>query len=84
MSKFYKKASKFLKLENSKETLHKAQEVTTSKKNDQGENVQQKKGNEKRKTEEKWGKSPKKPRSRPAENKTPLPKYTNYHALNAL
>ena len=25
----------------------------------------------------------KKPRSRPVENKAPLPKYTNYHTLNA-
>ena len=42
LSEFYKKESKFLKLENSKETLHKAYEATTSKKNDQGEKVEQK------------------------------------------
>ena len=35
-----------------------------------------KQGNEKCKAEEKWG--------GPVENKTCLPKYTNYHALNAL
>ena len=44
MSEFYKKASKFLKLENSKEALHKAQEVATSKKNDQAEKVELEKG----------------------------------------
>ena len=43
VSEFYKKASKFLKLENSKEALHKAQGVSTSKKNDQGETSMSKK-----------------------------------------
>ena len=37
VSEFYKKASKFLKLENSKEALYKTQEAITSKRNDQGE-----------------------------------------------
>ena len=40
VSEFYKKASKFLKLENSKEALYEAQEATTSKKNDEGENAE--------------------------------------------
>ena len=53
VNEFYKKASMFLKLENSKEALHRAQEATTSKKNDQGEKLEQKKGSEKCKAEEK-------------------------------
>ena len=83
VSRFYKKVSKFLKLENSKEMLHKAQEATTCKKKDQGDKVEQKNGNDNGKAEEKQRKSPKKPRSGLAKNKAPLPKYTNYHALNA-
>ena len=51
--KFYKKASKLLKLENLKEALHKAQEATTSKKKDQGDKVEQKSGNDRCKVEEK-------------------------------
>ena len=39
-NEFYKKASKFLKLENSKEALHKAQKASLSKKKDQGEKVE--------------------------------------------
>ena len=45
--------------------------------------MEQKKENEKHKTKEKRGKSPKKSRSGPVENKTSLPKYTNYYAFNA-
>ena len=41
-------------------------------------------GSEKRRAKEKREKSQKKPQSTLAENKAPLPKYTNYHALNAL
>ena len=37
VSELYRKASKFLKLEDSKEALHKAKGVATGKKNDQGE-----------------------------------------------
>ena len=43
VNEFYKKASKFLKLKNSKDAQHKAQKVSISKKNDQGERVEQKK-----------------------------------------
>ena len=53
MRKFYKKASKFLKLENSKEALHKAQEASTSKKTAQGEKVEKKKGSKNRRVDEK-------------------------------
>ena len=60
MRENYKKASKFLKLENSKETLNKAQEACTNKKDDQGERAEKKKGSEKRRAEEKRGKCPKK------------------------
>ena len=83
MSKFYKKASKFLKLENSKEAIQKAQEESTSKKGDQGEKAEKKRESENRRAEEKRGNSPKKPRSRLRDYKAPLPKYTNYHALKA-
>ena len=38
-----------MKLENSKEALHKAQKVSTSKKKDQGNKVEQKNGNDKHK-----------------------------------
>ena len=63
MSEFYKKARKFLKLENLKKTLHKAQEASTSKKNDQEEKAENKKGSEERRAGEKRGKSLKNPRS---------------------
>ena len=53
MSEFYKMASKFLKLENSKEALHKAQEASISKSNDQGERAEHKKGSEKWRAKEK-------------------------------
>ena len=55
MNEFYKKASKFLKLENSKEALHKTREASTSKKGDQGEKGEKKKENEKKKAEENRG-----------------------------
>ena len=41
-----------MKLENSREALHKAKEAITSKKNDQGEKVEKKKGSEKRRADE--------------------------------
>ena len=49
MSKFYRKENKFLKLENSKEALYKAQGMSTGKKNDLGEATENTKGKEKRK-----------------------------------
>ena len=72
-----------MKLENPNETLHKAQEASTSKKNNQGEKVEKKKGSKKRRTDEKRGNNPKKPRNGIADHKAPLPKFINYHALNA-
>ena len=47
MSEFYKKANKFLKLENSKEALHKAQRMLTNKKNDPREALDGNKAEEK-------------------------------------
>ena len=41
------------------------------------------KSKEKIKRKEKQAKSPKKQKNGPAENKVPLPNYTNYHFLNA-
>ena len=83
MSESYKKLSKFLKLENSKEVLHNAQEASTSKRSDQEEKAEKKKGSENKKAEEKRGNNPKKSQSGLADHKAPLLKYTNYHALNA-
>ena len=60
VNEFDKKASKFLKLENSKEALHKAERTSTNKKNDLGEALHGNKSKEKRKGEDKWTKSPKK------------------------
>ena len=53
-------ANKVLKLENSKETLHKAQRMLTNKKKDLGEVLDGNKGKEKRKGKEKPAKTPKK------------------------
>ena len=53
MNEFYKKVNKFLKLENSKEALHKVEGMITSKKNDQGEVLDGNKSKGKRKREEK-------------------------------
>ena len=63
--------------------MHKAYEASTSKKNDQWEKVEKKKGSDKRKADEKRGNNTKKPCNRIADHKAPLPKYNNYHALNA-
>ena len=82
MGEFYRKANKFLKLENSKEALYKAQGASTSKMNDEGKASESNKGKEKRKAEEKRTKSLKK-RNGYAENKAPHPKYMNHHSLNA-
>ena len=83
VSEFYRKANKFLKLENSKDALHKAQGMSTSKKNDPGEATENNMSKEKRKREEKRVKSLKKHRNEAVENKAPLPKYMNYHSLIA-
>ena len=53
VTEFYRKANKFLKLENSKEALNKAQRTPTSKKNDPEEAVERNKGKEKRTGEDK-------------------------------
>ena len=82
VSEFYRKASKFLKLEDSKKALHKAEGAVASQKNDLGE-VLDNKSKDKRIGEDKRAKSPKKQKNRPVENKGPLPKYTNYHSLTA-
>ena len=57
IGEFYRKAKNFLKLENYKGALHKSQEVSTSKKNDQGEASKSNKCKEKRNVEEKRSKS---------------------------
>ena len=58
VSEFYKKANKYLKLENSKEALHKAKESSTSKKVSQEKKVEEKKRGEKRKTGKRRDKNP--------------------------
>ena len=49
MSEFYRKANKFLKLEISKEALHKAEGMKTNKKKDPGEAPDGNKGKKKKK-----------------------------------
>ena len=73
-----------MKLENSRESLQKEQKASTSKKNDQGEKFEKKKRSEMRRVDEKRGKSPKKSHNGITYHKALQPKYTNYHALNAL
>ena len=70
-------------MENSKEALHKAQEASTSKNGDRGGNAKKKKESEKSRAKEKRGNNMKKLQSGLAYHKAPLPKYTNYRALNA-
>ena len=72
VGEFYRKASKFLKLEDSKEALRKAEGAKTSK-NDQGEATYGK-SKDKRKGEDKRVKSSKKQKNGHVENKGPLPK----------
>ena len=72
-----------MKLENSKEALHKAQGTPISKKNDLGEATESNTGKEKRKGEEKRVKILKKHQNRPVKNKVPRSKYTNYQSLTA-
>ena len=71
-----------MKIKNSKEDLHKAHEASTNKKNEE-EKAKKKKGSEKRRADEKRENSPKKPQSGLVDHKTPLPKHTNFHTLNA-
>ena len=74
VSEFYKKASKFLKLEGFKKALRKAEGTPTNKKNDQREALDGSKNKEKRMGEDKCAKISKKERNRSVENKGPLPK----------
>ena len=81
---FYRKARKYLKLEESKEALLKAEGMTANKKNGPGTMPNSSKRQDKRRGKDKQAKSQKKQRSGPVENRGPPPKYTNYHSLNAL
>ena len=83
VGEFYRKASKFLKLEDSKEALCKAEGAVADKKKNQGEAVDDK-SKDKQRREEKRVNSSKKQKNGPVENKCPLPKYTNYHSLSTL
>ena len=83
VNEFYRKAHKYLKLEDSKEALRKAEWEPANKKNNPRIVPIGSKEQDKRQGEDKRAKSLKKQRSGPVENKGPLPKYTNYHSLNA-
>ena len=83
MDEFYRKARKYLKLEDFKEALCKAKGVVTNKKNDRGTVLDGGIRQDKRWGEDKRANSLKKQRSGPIENRGPPPKYTNYHSLNA-
>ena len=83
MNEFYRKAHKYMKLEDSKKALHKAEGVAANKKNDLETVPDDNKGQDKRRGEDKRAKSSKKLRSGLVKNKGPPPKYTNYHSLNA-
>ena len=83
MDEFYRKAHKYLKLEDSKEALRKGEGAAINKKNKPQTMSDDCKRQDKRQREHKWAKSPKKQRSVPIENKGPSLKYTNYHSLNA-
>ena len=52
VDEFYRKAQKYLKLEDSKEALRKTEGMTTDKKNDLGAGVEAQKGQDKRRGEE--------------------------------
>ena len=60
IDKFYWKARKYLKLEDSKEALRKTEGMTTGKKNDPGAGFDGQKGQDKRRGEDKRAKSLKK------------------------
>ena len=81
VSELYKKASKFPKLEDSKEALRKAEGAAANKKNDPREVPDNSKSKDKRRREDKRAKM--KQKSGPVENKGLLPKFTNYHSLIA-
>ena len=53
LEKFYKKAHKYLKLEDSKEALCKIEGMTTGKKNDPGAGIDSQKGQDKRRRDDK-------------------------------
>ena len=84
MEEFYRKVHKYLKFEDSKEALPKAEEVAANKKNNPRIVSDNNKGQDKRRGEDKQTKSPKKQRSRPVENRCPPLKYTSCHSFNAL
>ena len=83
ISEFYKKANKFLKLEESKEALRKAEGVAANKKNDLGEVPDNNKSKDKRRGEDKRVNSSKKKKGASVETKGPFPKYTNYNSFTA-
>ena len=60
MDDFYRKARKYMKLEDSKKALCKAEEVATNKKNDPGIVPESSKGQGKRRGKDKQANSPKK------------------------
>ena len=63
MDEFYRKACKYLKLEDSKEALHKAEGAAANKKNDPRIVLDNRKGQDKRRGEDKRAKSLKKQRA---------------------
>ena len=71
---FYKKASKFLRLEDSKEALCKVEGEVANKTNDSGEVPYSNKSKDKIRGEDKSAKSLKKQKSWPVENKGTSPK----------
>ena len=83
MDEFYKKAHKYLKLEDSKEALGEAEREMANKKNDLGTVPDSSKGQDKRQGEDKWAKNSKKQMSGLIKHRGSPPKYTNYHSLNA-
>ena len=83
LDEFYRKARKYLNLEDSKEALRKT-EVTTDKKNDPDARVEGQQGQDKKRRQDKRARNPKKQKSVLVEKKRPLLKYNNYHSLTAL
>ena len=82
MDEFYRKARKYLKLEDSNEALHKAEGAVANKKNGPGTLPEGSKGQDKRRGEDKRAKSLKKQRKGRVENSGPPSKCSNYHSLN--
>ena len=83
VDEFYRKACKYLKLEDTKEALCKIKGTTTGKNNNLERGVDDQKRQGKRRGENKRAKSLKKQKNGPLENKGSLPKYKNYHSLTA-